>query len=202
MANGIATEAFEQIEVTTSIELRKWLSENCTQTDSVWLVTYKASERAHYVSREEVLDELLSFGWIDGVRRKLDEIRTMQLISPRKAQHWSKTYKDRAARLIETGKMAEPGFASIEAGKQSGLWDFMDDVDALIYPEDLIAAFNELPSSQAQFEAFPPSAQRFTLRWIKLAKTPATRAKRLKLTAGQALKGAFVPGVRMPSKSE
>ena len=95
--------------------------------------------------------------------------------------------------------MAAPGFASIEAGKASGLWHFMDDVDALIWPDDLKAAFNAEPLACQRFAAFPPSAQRFTLRWIKLAKTGKTRAKRIAVTVTRAKDGEFVPGVRMDS---
>ncbi|MEM6815918.1 MAG: hypothetical protein AAF600_16280 [Bacteroidota bacterium] len=65
-----------------------------SQEDSIWLVTYKKSTPDKYVDRGQVLDELLCFGGIDGRRMKLDDERTMQLISPRRVQHWSKTYKD------------------------------------------------------------------------------------------------------------
>jgi len=197
MGKGINTESFAKVEVASASTLREWLKANHNQKESVWLVTYKASDPAKYVSRDEVLDELISFGWIDGVRRKLDDFRTMQLISPRKVQHWAKSYKDRAARLIEEGRMAPAGFASIKAGKTSGLWSFMDDVDALICPPDLIKAFKSNPPAADHFAQFPPSAQRFTLRWIKLAKTKATRGQRIKVTAERAAKGEFVPGVRM-----
>jgi uncharacterized protein YdeI (YjbR/CyaY-like superfamily) len=59
---------------------------NHTQKEIIWLVTYKTSAEK-YVSIDEVLDELLCFGWIDGIRRKLDLDRTMQLIAPRKVEH-------------------------------------------------------------------------------------------------------------------
>lgn len=197
MTKGISTYKFAKVEVSSSKDLRRWLARNHKQSDSVWLVTYKASEGVKYLSREDVLDELLCYGWIDGVRRKLDDTRTMQLISPRKTQHWAKSYKDRASQLIAAGRMAEPGLQSIKAAKQSGLWTFMDDVDALICPPDLLEAFKEWPAAAENFDAFPPSAQRFTLRWIKLAKTEATRAKRISTTAELAARGEFVPGVRM-----
>jgi len=197
MAKGINTDNFSKVEVSSSDALRRWLQRNHKQTDSVWLVTFKASAGAKYLSREDVLDELLCFGWIDGVRRRLDSTRTMQLISPRKTQHWAKSYKDRASKLIAEGRMAEPGLQSIKAAKQSGLWTFMDDVDALIRPPDLVRAFKDWPASAENFDAFPASAQRFTLRWIKLAKTDATRNKRIKTTAELATRGEFVPGVRM-----
>lgn len=197
MSKGIETDRFEKVAVTSSEALRDWLSYHHAQDESVWLVTFKTSEPDKYVSRDAVLDELIAFGWIDGVRRKLDDHRTMQLISPRKVQHWAKSYKDRAARLIEEGRMAAPGFKSIEEGKASGLWTFMDDVDVLICPPDLIEAFKQNPPAAENFAEFAPSAQRFTLRWIKLAKTDKTRAKRIETAALQAAKGDFVPGVRM-----
>ncbi|MEM1094086.1 MAG: YdeI/OmpD-associated family protein [Bacteroidota bacterium] len=184
----------ERVTVTSPDELRRWLSVHHAQPESVWLVTFKKHQRGRYVSREEVLDELLCFGWIDGIRRKLDADRTMQLISPRQVQHWAKSYKDRAARLIDEGRMAEPGFASIEASKASGLWNFLDDVDALIKPDDLKEALAAYPEAFAHFDAFPPSSQRFVLRWIKLAKKPATRQRRIDRIAELASRNQRLPG--------
>ncbi|MEL6659132.1 MAG: YdeI/OmpD-associated family protein [Bacteroidota bacterium] len=191
----IKTENFTKVEVSSSEELREWLVANHQQEESVWLVTYKKQTPAKYISTSEVLDELLCFGWIDGIRRKLDAERTMQLIGPRRMQHWAKSYKDRAARLIEEGKMEPAGFQSIERSKENGLWNFMDDVDALIKPADLVAALDKLPPARECFDAFPPSVQRFTLRWIKLAKTDKTRTKRIEKTARLAQINERIPGV-------
>ena len=68
----IKTENFKKIEIASQEQFRKWLQENHKQTESVWLVTYKKHIREKYVSRDSVLDELLCFGWIDGIRRKMD----------------------------------------------------------------------------------------------------------------------------------
>ncbi|MEL7250744.1 MAG: YdeI/OmpD-associated family protein [Bacteroidota bacterium] len=191
----IKTENFAQVEVHSSEELRAWLLEQHGQEESVWLVTFKKHVVDKYVSTGEVLDELLCFGWIDGIRRKLDADRTMQLIGPRRMQHWAKSYKDRAARLIEEGKMEPAGYQSIKQSKTNGLWTFMDDVDALIKPADLVAALEKLPPALDYFDAFPPSVQRFTLRWIKLAKTDKTRTKRIEKTAQLAQINERIPGV-------
>jgi uncharacterized protein YdeI (YjbR/CyaY-like superfamily) len=200
MKNPSGADDLARLAITSAGELRAWLEAHHASEESVWLVTWKASVRDRYVSRDEVLDELMAFGWIDGVRRKLDDSRTMQLISKRRVQHWARSYKERAARLIAEGRMAEPGFASIDAGKASGLWDFMDDVDDLIIPGDLASLFSANPAARVRFEAFPPSARRFTLRWIKLARTDGTRRKRLETTVASAARGEFVPGVRMVGK--
>jgi uncharacterized protein YdeI (YjbR/CyaY-like superfamily) len=190
----IKTEHFEKVEVKSSEELRQWLLKNYAQKDSVWLVTYKKSEVGKYVSREEVLDELLCFGWIDGIRRKLDETRTMQLIAPRKAQHWAKTYKDRAQKLMDENRMHEAGLQSIQSGKESGLWDFMDDVDNLVIPDDLNAALQQLEGAKGFFDQINDSSKRFVLRWIKLAKTQKTRMNRVNKIAHLSSIGEKLPG--------
>jgi uncharacterized protein YdeI (YjbR/CyaY-like superfamily) len=190
----IKTESFEKVEIQSVQELRAWLQMNHSQNDSVWLVTYKKQITDKYVSTSEVLDELLCFGWIDGIRRKLDEMKTMQLISPRKTQHWAKTYKDRAAILIREGRMHEAGLKSIEKSKQNGLWDFMDDVDQLIIPNDLSEALNRYPDATSFFNQINDSSKRFVLRWIKLAKTAKTRLKRIEQIALLASKGEKLPG--------
>ena len=184
----------ERLTVISAAELRDWLANNHAREASIWLVTYKKSTPDKYVSTGEVLDELLAYGWIDGRRMKLDEHRTMQLISPRRVEHWSKSYKDRVAKLEQEGRMAEPGRAAVQRGKASGLWDFLNDVDALIQPEDLRTALAAQPAADAFFNALPPARMRFALRWIKLAKGPATRARRIDKVVGLAALGKRLPG--------
>ncbi len=161
----VKAENFQRIEVKSSQELRFWLEKHHSQTDSVWLVTHKKSSPDKYVSTSEVLDELLCFGWINGIRRKLDEHRTMQLISPRKTEHWAKTYKDRAAKLIKEGRMIESGYKSIELSKQNGLWNFMEDVDRLIVPKDLREALDKYEGAADFFNTINDSSKKvcFTL---------------------------------------
>ena len=190
----VQTDNFNQVEISSSQELRSWLADHHRQTESVWLVTYKKSVPNKYVSTSEVLDELLCFGWIDGIRRKLDEDRTMQLIAPRKANHWSQTYKDRATRLIEEGKMQEAGLRSMEWSKQQGLWDFMEDVDQLILPDDLKKALSEYNVATEFFTSINDASKRFVLRYIKLAKTEKTRMARINEIALLASKGEKLKG--------
>lgn len=86
------TDAFDRVEILNEANLWDWLSHHHGQEASVWLVTHKAADPTRYVSRDAVLDALIGYGWIDGIRRKLDAARTMQLISPRKQQAWAETY--------------------------------------------------------------------------------------------------------------
>lgn len=118
----------------------------------------------------------------------------MQLISPRKAEHWAKTYKDRAAKLIREGKMREAGFRSIEVSKQNGLWNFMNDVDKLIVPKDFKEALEKYEGATDFFYAINDSSKRFVLRWIKLAKTEKTRFSRIEEIVQLSAKGEKLKG--------
>ena len=156
-------------------------------------MTFKKHTGAAYLSRSAVLDELLCFGWVDGLARKLDADRTMQLISPRQANAWTQTYRDRAARLEREGRMQEPGRAAIARSQAAGLWMTQLDVDGLVLPADLEAALQARPPAYTCFMAFAPSHRRNVLRWIATAKLPVTRAKRVATTVALAAEGKKVP---------
>jgi uncharacterized protein YdeI (YjbR/CyaY-like superfamily) len=189
----LPVDRFAHVEVVKPAQLRDWLASNYSQDESVWLVTFKKVTPQKYVSRQEVLDELLCFGWIDGVLRTLDDKRTMQLISPRRHQVWAKSYKDRVARLMAEGRMEQPGLAAIETSKARGLWDAMADVDALEVPEDLAIALSATANAASRFDAYAPSYRRNVLRWIANAKTDVTRNKRVSTVAAFAGRGEKVP---------
>ena len=192
----IKTENFEQVEVVSQDELRNWLMINHTQKESIWLVTFKKQTIEKYVSKQQVLDELLCFGWIDGIARKLDETRTMQLLSPRRVEHWAKTYKDRFKKLEKLKLIQPAGFKSVEDSKKAGLWDFMDDdVDALIIPTDLLESLKNHEPVFECFNNFAPSSKRFILRWIKLSKTEVTRKKRIEQASVLASENKKIPGL-------
>lgn len=183
----------EHVEIASAAALWEWLDARHAQAASAWLVTWKKHVAEKYVSREEVLDALVAHGWIDGRRMALDADRTKQLISPRRVEHWAKSYKDRAERLEADGRMRPAGRASVAAGKASGLWTFMDDVDALIVPDDLRAALDAAPPAATWWTRAAPSYRRNALRWLKLAKTEATRKKRVAAIAAASAAGEKLP---------
>jgi uncharacterized protein YdeI (YjbR/CyaY-like superfamily) len=185
-------DKFARIEVKSDAELWAWLDANHAQTESVWLVTWRAQHKDRYVSREMVLDALIAHGWIDGRRMVLDGDRTMQLISPRRQHIWAQTYKLRAERLEAEGRMRPAGRAAVLHARQSGLWAVSDPIDALLEPEDLTAILKS-HGGLAWWQASAPSYRRNILRWIALAKRPATRATRLETVAAHAAQGKKVP---------
>ena len=190
----VKTENFAHVEIVSAVQLRDWLQQNYGQTESIWLVTYKKEVADKYVSNHEVLDELLCFGWIDGIKRKIDEQKVMQLIAPRRVHHWSQTYKDRFEKLEKEGRITNVGRASVNLSKSLGLWDYMNDVDQLIKSEDFVDCLNKYPNATQNFDAFGASSKRFMLLYIKIAKTKATRTKRIAQIALLASQNQKLPG--------
>lgn len=185
-------DRFARVEVVSDRDLWAWLAAHHSQAESVWLVTWKAHHADRYVSREAVLDALIAHGWIDGPRMKLDDDRTMQLISPRQQQAWAQSYKSRADRLEAEGRMHPAGRLAVEAGRQSGRWHESDPIDALMEPPDLIEALGETGGA-IWWSTAAPSYRRNVLRWIASAKRPETRAERIGTVAKPAAKGEKVP---------
>jgi uncharacterized protein YdeI (YjbR/CyaY-like superfamily) len=197
----MAGENLPTIEITSRAALRAWLAAHHATAGSTWLITHKKSEGAKYVSYDDVVEELLCFGWVDSLPRKLDDKRSMLLIAPRKpASNWSKLNKDRALRMIAAGQMMPSGMALIETAKQHGAWTALDLVEELALPEDLIAQLGQFPNASACFEAFPKSAKRGILEWILNAKTDATRQKRIEETARLANENIRANQWRQPGK--
>lgn len=178
----IAGEHLQHVEIPSAQALHDWLAEHHDQQAGVWIVTWKKHVSDRHVPHERVLDELIAFGWTDGIARRIDDDRTRQLVSPRRTKPWAKSYKDRAERLIAEGRMHLSGLAAVEQAKATGMWDAMNHVDALQVPNDFTEALHAHPPAAANFHAFPPSVRRSILRWIASAQTSETRTKRITRT--------------------
>lgn len=168
-------------------EWRKWLEENHTRPEGVWLISYKKATGKPRFDYAESVEEALCFGWIDSKPAKIDEERSMLWFAPRKARTgWSKLNKERVDRLIRDGLMASAGLAKVEAAKQDGSWNALDAAEALEIPTDLAKAFSTNKTAKRYFDDFPRSVKKGILEWIQSARKPETRAKRIEETVTKA----------------
>lgn len=163
---------------------RGWLSAYHQESKGVWLITYKRASGKPRLEYSESVEEALCFGWVDSLPRKLDEERSMLYFAPRKSgSGWSALNKRRVESLIQGGLVMPAGLAKIEAAKRDGTWSKLDEVDALVVPDDLRAELKRYENANDFFEAFPKSVKRGILEWILNAKRPETRQKRISETA-------------------
>ncbi|RMG70718.1 MAG: hypothetical protein D6722_08265 [Bacteroidetes bacterium] len=95
---------------------------------------------------------------------------------------------------MEEGGMQTAGLQAIARAKAEGLWDFMEDVDNLVIPEDLAQALAGNQEARLFFEGINASSKRFVLRWIKLAKTAETRQSRIEKIVALSAEGKKLPG--------
>jgi len=176
------------VEVKSRQALRDWLAKNHGQKNGIWLSFYK-KHTDHHLPYNDIVEECLCFGWIDSLPRKMDHDRSLLYLSPRKrGSSWSRLNKERIARLMARGLMTDAGIKKFEQAQQDGSWTFLDEVEEGRLPEDLVKALSEDEQAREYFDAFPLSSRKIILEWIKSAKKPATRLRRIEETVQEAIK--------------
>ena len=159
---------------------RKWLKTNGEKIQGVWVLIYKKDSGIPSVSYVEAVEEALCFGWIDSVANKKEQNNYLQYFAKRNPKsNWSKINKDRVAKLIEEERMFASGLEMVALAKKNGTWTALDNVSALIIPDDLKQVLKKNKTAEKYFTAFPPSTKKGILEWIMNAKTPETRLKRI-----------------------
>ncbi len=183
---------FPEIHTTTRAALRSWLVENHSTAPGIWLVSWRSDTGRERISIGEIVEECLCFGWIDSRTRKLDDERYELRLTPRRpGGTWSALNKERIERLRKQGRMTPAGEAAIQRSIEDGSWTFLDDIEALITPEELRLALDTADASEG-WDRLPGSKKKASLWWIKTAKRPATRERRIGAVAQAAAQGKSI----------
>src|SRR3989337_1836475 len=99
---------------------RSWLAKKNGKENGVWLKFHKKASGKKGIALQESVEEAICFGWIDGKLRKIDEDSFIVRFTPRKTKSvWSKINRERAEKLIASGRMTSPGLAKINEAKKS-----------------------------------------------------------------------------------
>jgi uncharacterized protein YdeI (YjbR/CyaY-like superfamily) len=160
---------------------RAWLEENHSSRQEFWVGLYKRDSGRPSITWPEAVDGALCFGWIDGVRRSIDEISYKIRFTPRKARSiWSAINIKRAIELSKLGMMHPAGVAAFEKrdAKRSGIYAYEQRKTAKL-PAEYEKQFRANKTAWAFFTAQPPWYQRTTTFWVISAKKEETRTRRL-----------------------
>ncbi|SDS46238.1 Uncharacterized conserved protein YdeI, YjbR/CyaY-like superfamily, DUF1801 family [Nocardioides scoriae] len=156
-----------------------WLAEHHADPGGVWVVWWKRATGRPAPSYEELVREALCWGWIDSTSKGLDAERTMMWFTRRApGSGWSRPNKLRLEELYAADRMRPPGEAVVDAARADGSWTLLDDVEALVVPEDLAAALADR-GARERWDALGRSARRAALVWLVEARRPATRERRV-----------------------
>lgn len=171
----------------------KWLGSNHAKADEVWIKIHKLKSGLASITPKEAIDVVLCWGWIDGIRKGLDETSFLQRYSPRgKRSVWSKMNVVNVARLIDEKRMTTHGLTHVEAAKADGRWDRAYAIKDMEVPTDLLTAIDAEPKARAMFAKL--SAQnRFALAFrVSNMKTEAGRRKRIAAFVAMLARGETV----------
>lgn len=173
----------------TPAAFRAWLERHHASETELMLRLYKTHALRKGIGYRAALDEALCFGWIDGVRRALDEDSFVQRFSPRKKKSvWSAVNIRRAMELEAEGRLSAPGLAAFRA-RQTGPAPYSFESRALALTPAFVAEFKRHAKAWAHFESRPPGYRRTAVFWVMTAKREETRARRF-----QALVAACAQG--------
>lgn len=160
----------------------EWLAAQHTTLAGVWLRLAKKGSAMQSVSYREALDTALCYGWIDAQKKPESDQAWLQRFTPRREKSiWSKLNRERAAALIEAGRMRPAGLVQIERARQDGRWEAAYDSPAKAgVPDDFAAALARNARAKAFFATLD-RANRYAVLWrIQTAKKAETRARRIR----------------------
>ena len=161
-----------------------WMRANHARETEIWVRIYKKDSGKPTVTTLQALDVALCWGWIDGIRKSLDEESFLQRYTPRRTRSiWSQVNRDNVARLTKAGRMTPHGQAQIDAAKADGRWDAayapMRSASKETVPEDLRKAIQASPRARKMFQTLS-RANLFALAFrTNNMKTPAGRARKI-----------------------
>lgn len=160
-------------------DFRSWLQANHETAPELLVGFWKKGSGKPSIDWPQARDQALCFGWIDGVRKSLDdEAYTIRFTPRRKGSIWSKVNVDRFDSLKADGQMTPAGEQAYEENKhKSGLYSYEKPLAALEAVETRL--FRQNKAAWNYWEAQPPGYRKLVLNWITTARKPETRAKRL-----------------------
>ena len=161
-------------------ELRKWLEKHHTTADELLVGFHRKSTGRPTLTWPESVAEALCFGWIDGIRRKVDEERYTIRFTPRRpGSRWSAINMKMMAALETEGRMTPAGRAVFEARKDKRSEGYSYERREAEFDGPRLKAFQKNKAAWAFFEAQPPGYRRLITWWVMSAKQEDTRERRL-----------------------
>jgi uncharacterized protein YdeI (YjbR/CyaY-like superfamily) len=188
----------------TPADFRAWLEAHHDTAQELWVGFYRKGSGKPSITWPEAVDEALCFGWIDGVRRRIDDTSYTNRFTPRRARStWSTVNVNRVAELIRLGRMQPAGLAAFEkrtAGR-SGIYSFeqeaapaLDDVQE--------QRFRANAAAWDFFQREPAWYRRTAVWWVVSAKREETRLRRLAQLIDDSEHGRTVPPLtRQPNRA-
>lgn len=162
------------------VDFRRWLDKNHNKESELWVGFYKKDSGKPSITWPESVDEALCFGWIDGIRKRVDEVSYKIRLTPRRPRSvWSSVNIKRVADLTEQKRMRPSGEKAYAARieNRSGIYAYEQRKPEL--PEPYEKRMRRNKAAWEFFQSQPPSYRKLATWWVVSAKKEETRMKRL-----------------------
>jgi uncharacterized protein YdeI (YjbR/CyaY-like superfamily) len=171
------------LDVRSASDWERWLQrKHDVVPEGVWLRLFRKDAPEGTLTYAEAVEVALCFGWIDGQGKRHDDVSHVQRFTPRRRRSaWSKMNTERAERLVSEGRMRPAGQREIDAAKQDGRWQqAYDPPSTASIPEDFLEELRKHKRAAAFFATLNKRNTYSVAYRLQTAKTPETRAKRMK----------------------
>ena len=182
-----------------------WMRAHHARQDEIWVRIYKKGSRHATITPAEALDVALCWGWIDGIRKGLDEDSFLQRYTPRRPRSiWSQVNREHVARLVKAGRMQPSGQQQVDAAKADGRWAAayapIRAASTASIPGDLRAAIDANPRARKTFAGLG-RMNLFALAFrTNNMKTAAGRARKIAALVDMLARGETIVPERERSK--
>ncbi|MFN8283043.1 MAG: YdeI/OmpD-associated family protein [Chitinophagales bacterium] len=186
---------------TTPAELREWFQKNHLTLEEAWIGFYNIKSKKQGINWKELVDEALCFGWIDGIRKKLDEDSYCNRITPRrKSSNWSDINIKRIQELMQAGLVSEQGkhvFLNRDLRKQKTASFEQETVE---FPAAYLKKFKGNQSAWNYFSKRTKTYQKQATWYVISAKQEETRLRRLEMLMQDSENSIDIKPLRRPDK--
>jgi uncharacterized protein YdeI (YjbR/CyaY-like superfamily) len=160
-------------------DLGRWLKVNHAIERELWVKIFKKKTGIPSVTWDDVVVEILCWGWIDGTKKSIDDQAYLQRVTPRKVRsNWSKRNREHVERLLNEGRMTASGLVHVHAAKADGRWENAYAASEMKVPADFLASLESHPKAKQFFETLTKSSQYVIAHGLTSAKKPETRQRR------------------------
>lgn len=177
----------------SAADFRNWLERHHADARELLVGFYRKDSGRGGIAYPEALDEALSFGWIDGVRKRIDTQAYTIRFTPRKpGSTWSAVNIERVGELTSRGLMTPSGLRAFEARDERKTRQYSYEREQGNLDPWLDAALRANPAASAFFDAQPPGYRKTAAFWVMSAKREETRARRLAHLVERSASGARI----------
>lgn len=171
-----------QLCVASRTQWRSWLKRNHGKEAETWLVYFKKHTGKASINYSDSVEEALCFGWIDGIKRRVDDERYVHRFTPRKSRsQWSPLNITRAKKMIDEGKMTSAGLAAFDQ-RRTHDDEILEAKGAkeIALPSEIEESLMANEKAWENFNKLAPGYRKQYVGWLRSAKKQATREKRLR----------------------